>query len=64
MSGTTTATVSATLTWTVESGMSPEILRTPLCRGLGAIRGGRLCMIKTKGMYNQVHLVKIGLKNK
>ena len=42
MSGAITATVSATLTCTVESGICPEILCTPLCRGLGAIRGGRL----------------------
>ena len=42
MSGAITATVSAHSHLHGESGICPEILCTPLCRGLGPIRGGRL----------------------
>ena len=64
MSGATTATVSAHSHLDGRVRDEPGDSSHPTMPGTGAIRGGRLRIIKTKGMYNQVHLVKIGLKKK
>ena len=50
MSGAITATASAHSHLGSRVGICLEILCTPLCRGLGAIRGGLLGMLKIRGM--------------